>query len=72
MNITNLGNIVKTLFDLHKFINKMVNKVKSSSIFGLTKQLSIAYPKHIPDFLGQIRLYYEEHDEFSKIQQEKL
>lgn len=35
-NIADLGNTVKTLFDLHKFINKTMNKVKSSYIFGLT------------------------------------
>ena len=35
--------------------------MKSLSISELKKQLPIADPKHIPEFLGQIKLHYEEY-----------
>ena len=48
---------------IHECIDKAVNKVKSSFISKLKKQLPIADPKHPPEFLGQIKLQYEEHKE---------
>jgi hypothetical protein len=61
-----------TTKNVYEFINKAVSKVKFSSISELKKQLSIADPKHTPEFLGQIKLHYEEHEESSEMQQEKL
>ena len=46
--------------NVHDFINKVV---KSSYIFELKEQLPIAYPNYILDFLGQIKLHFEEHEE---------
>jgi hypothetical protein len=46
--------------------------VKSSSIFELKKQLSVADPKHTLEFLEQIKLHYEKHEESPDMQQEKL
>ena len=56
----------------NEFINKTVNNEKYWSIFDLKKQYHIADPKHILNFLGQIKLRYEEHEEFLKMQQEKI
>jgi len=61
-----------TTKSIHEFINKAVSKVKSSSISELKKHLPIADPKHTPEFLGQIKLHYEEHEESPEMQQEKL
>lgn len=46
--------------------------MKSSSIFELKKQLHVADPNIIPDFLGQIKLHYDEHKESPEMQQVKL
>jgi hypothetical protein len=57
---------------VHDFINKAVDKVRTSTLSELKKQLPITDPKYTKHFLEQVKTYYECNDDSSEMQQEKL
>ena len=66
---TKEGWFAKSVYD---FINKVVDKVRTSTLSKLKKQLLIANPKYTKHFLEQVKTYYECNDDFPEMQQEKL
>jgi hypothetical protein len=57
---------------VHEFINKAVDKVRTSTLSELKKQLPIANPKHTKNFLEQVKSHYKCNDDSLEMQQEKL
>jgi hypothetical protein len=57
---------------VHDFINKAVDKVRTSILLELKKQLPIVDPKHTKHFLEQVKTHYECYDDFLEMQKEKL
>jgi hypothetical protein len=57
---------------VHDLINSAVDKVRTSTLSELKKQLPIADPKHTKHFLEQVKIHYECNDESPEMQQEKL
>jgi hypothetical protein len=57
---------------VHEFINKAVDKVRTSTFSELKKQLPIANPRHTKHFLEQVKTHYESNDDSPEMQQEKL
>jgi hypothetical protein len=43
---------------VHEFINKAVEKVRTSTLSELKKQLPITDPKHTKHFLEQVKAHY--------------
>jgi hypothetical protein len=56
---------------VHEFINKTMDKVRTSTLSELKKQLPTVDPKHTKHFLEQVKSHYECNDDSPKIQQEK-
>ena len=57
---------------INEFINKVVDKVRTSTLSELKKQLPTADPKHTKYFLEQIKIHNKYSDDLLKMQQEKL
>jgi hypothetical protein len=57
---------------MHDFINKVADKVRTSILSELKKQLPIVDPKHTKHFLEQVKTHYECNDDSPEMQQEKL
>jgi hypothetical protein len=57
---------------VHDFINKAVDKVRTSILLELKKQLPIVDPRHTKHFLEQVKIHYESNDDSPEMQQEKL
>lgn len=56
---------------MHEYINKAVDKVRTSTLSELNKQLPTTDPKHTKHFLEQVKSHFECNDDSPKIQQEK-
>jgi transposase len=52
---------------VQEFINNVVDKVRTSSLSKLKKQLSIANPKHTKQFLEEVKTHYKYNDDSPKI-----
>ena len=57
---------------MYEFINKAIDKERTSTLSELKKQLPIANPKHTKHFLNQVKIHYECNDNSQEMQQEKL
>jgi hypothetical protein len=57
---------------VHEFINKAVEKARTSTLSELKKQLPIADPKHTKHFLEQVKAHYGCNDDSPEMHQEKL
>jgi hypothetical protein len=57
---------------IYEFINKAVDKIRTSTLSELKKQLPIADPRHTKHFLEKIKIHYESNDDSPEMQQEKL
>jgi hypothetical protein len=53
---------------VHEFINKAVDKVRTSTLSELKKQLPIADPRHTKHFLEQVKTHYESNDDSLEMQ----
>jgi hypothetical protein len=57
---------------MQEFINKVVDKMRTSLLTELKKQHPIVNPKHTKHFLEQVKTPYECNDNSPEMQQEKL
>ena len=57
---------------VNEFISKVVKRVRLTSRSELKKQLPIAYPRHTPIFLQQVKSHYETFDENLEMTQENF
>jgi hypothetical protein len=53
---------------VHEFINKAVDKFRTSSLLELKKQLPIVDPRYTKHFLEQVETHYESNDDSPEMQ----